>query len=90
VASGAGFSAVLFDAKRIGTLYAAANFGGVMVSRDGGEHWSSMSRGLPPGEVVAIALDASGDLLHAAMYGGGVFELDLGKSQPGPRLIPFR
>jgi photosystem II stability/assembly factor-like uncharacterized protein len=84
-----GISAVLFDPKRAKTLYAAADFRGVLVSRDGGEHWSDLSRGLPPAEVPSLALDASADLLHAATYGGGVFELDL-RSERTPRLLPFR
>ena len=47
--------------------------GGVFQSNDGGANWTSLGNPLPGATVMALAL--SGSVLHAGLYGAGVWEL---------------
>lgn len=74
---------LLIDPRDSAVMYAAPRAGGVLRSSDGGVHWSFFNEGLSNLFVLALQF-APGDpaTLHAATYGGGVFNLTLVSSPP--------
>ena len=83
VASLASVLTFFADPTDAGALYAGAEplvpggTGGVFRSTDGGVTWTPVGTGLEAESVRAIGLDASGDLLYAALYGDSVATLSL-------------
>ena len=51
---------------------------GVFWSTDGGDRWRHFAH-LPPRTFDALAVDGSAGLLYAGAYGGGIYELELGR-----------
>jgi photosystem II stability/assembly factor-like uncharacterized protein len=81
VAASASVQALMFDPSSPSILYAGASpavafelggTGGVFVSRDGGQTWEAVGDGLSAASVTSLTLDASGEALHAGIFGGGV------------------
>lgn len=70
------------DPVRPGRLYCAA--GGVFRTLDGAQTWQPLSSGFGSIPVSELVISPDGRRLHAGTMGGGVFELDLGISDPCP------
>lgn len=69
--------AVALDPRHTKTLYAGTDRG-VFKSTDGGRSWRGFDH-LPLRSFDALAVDSSAGLLYAGAYGGGIFELRLGR-----------
>jgi photosystem II stability/assembly factor-like uncharacterized protein len=83
IASNNGFThrsvrALLVDRKDANVMYAGMvndkEFGGVFTSKDGGQHWSQMSKGLNGYDVFGLAQDSQNNLV--AGTNGGLFRLN--------------
>ncbi|MGE5278105.1 MAG: WD40/YVTN/BNR-like repeat-containing protein [Acidobacteriota bacterium] len=81
VAPSASVQALLFDPTNSSILYAGASpavafelggTGGVFASADGGQTWQPVGNGMSAASVTSLAIDASGAVLHAGIFGGGV------------------
>jgi photosystem II stability/assembly factor-like uncharacterized protein len=79
---GAYIRAIVIDPQNPVTLYAAADFAGVVKSSDGGAHWGSVNSGLTRPYVNVLAIDptASGTLYAGIDYGGVFKTTDGGAS----------
>jgi len=70
--------ALLADRKDANVMYAGMvndkEFGGVFTSKDGGQHWSQMSKGLNGCDVFALAQDSQSNLV--AGTNGGLFRVN--------------
>lgn len=73
-------SAIAIDPSRPADVYVGTAFSGALVSRDGGNSWQWLSRGLPGTEIASILPDPTHGIVHAATLGRGVWELP---SPPG-------
>ena len=70
-----GTDSLLVDPRRPGVLYAGGLLDGVSRSTNGGRTWKAFNRGLSKNNsVVSLAADATGRVLYAGTYGGGVFD----------------
>jgi photosystem II stability/assembly factor-like uncharacterized protein len=74
-------NAIAVDLSSPNTLYIGTDIG-VFRTTDSGLHWSDFGTGLPNVVISDLALNATGDLLRAATYGYGIFELHLGSTCP--------
>jgi len=72
--------ALVVDPASPATVYAGTSTG-VYRSIDGGSSWQFFGNGLGDVGVNALALDATGRLLHAATAGGGVFERSIASNR---------
>jgi photosystem II stability/assembly factor-like uncharacterized protein len=77
---GSWVTSLLVDSLTPDTVYAGTNQG-VFRSTDGGAHWAPLAI-LPSMDVRAVALDAPGQVLHAATA-AGVYETSLSAAAPG-------
>ncbi len=66
------FSMVV-DPTNTQTIYTSSTQGKVYASRDGGNTWSEAANGLALGNVIAMAIDPSSDILYAAVDLNAVF-----------------
>jgi photosystem II stability/assembly factor-like uncharacterized protein len=64
------------DRAHSGRLFAGTQSNGVFVSLDGGASWNAMNAGLTNLAVYVLAVDPTGNLLHAGT-GGGVFDIQI-------------
>jgi hypothetical protein len=62
------------DPRNRAKIYAATR-DGVLLTVDGGAHWSDVSDGLPVPVVYALAFDPAEGSLYAATKGGGIQRL---------------
>ncbi len=75
-------SSIALDSRtRPATLY-VGNYNGVYVSQDLGAHWSRVGSGLPNAIVSGIKLNTNLNILAAATYGRGVWEIPLSQAVP--------
>lgn len=74
-------NAIVVDPAGPNTLYVGTDVG-VFRTTNGGTSWADFGRGLPNLVISDLALNAAGDILRAATYGYGMFELHLGTSCP--------
>jgi photosystem II stability/assembly factor-like uncharacterized protein len=65
---------VIFDPARKPAIYVASDIG-VFRSRDGGQHWKLLSKGLPFVTVFGLERNASTGQIVASTHGRGMFEL---------------
>jgi photosystem II stability/assembly factor-like uncharacterized protein len=68
-----GVSSVVVDPVRPNVLYAGTYGEGVFMSPDGGTNWNSLNDGLTDFNINALAIDSTGNLLHAGTQ-TGVFD----------------
>ena len=74
--------ALAIDPGSPNTIYAGTidGGGGVFKSTNGGANWNQFNTGLTNTSVLALAIDQSGQFLHAGTGGGGVFDYSYGSS----------
>jgi photosystem II stability/assembly factor-like uncharacterized protein len=70
-------NAIVVDPSRPDNLYIATDIG-VYYTTHGGLSWDRLGVGLPHIVVSDLAINSAGDLLRAATYGNGMYELHLG------------
>ncbi|MGI8824241.1 MAG: WD40/YVTN/BNR-like repeat-containing protein [Chloroflexota bacterium] len=58
-----------------GHLYAAADYGGIFVSKDGGHTWRRMDRGLPSAPIYQMEYTTRGHALFVATHGRGIWKV---------------
>ncbi len=68
---------LLFDPIRENVVYATTAQDGIVYSMDRGESWGSFGLSWAAGKIGDIALDPDGSTLYAAVYGDGVYRLNL-------------
>jgi hypothetical protein len=71
--------AIVFSSTAPGTLYIGTD-AGVFRSLDSGDHWTAFNDGLTNLDVTSLAIDPTGQFLHAGTNGGGVFDIELAPS----------
>lgn len=74
--SGVSVRCLLVDPVRPRTVYAGTSDSGVFRSMDGGSSWFPWNSGLHALRINALAISATGDILHVASHGGGVLEFE--------------
>ncbi len=74
-------NAIAVDLTSPNTLYIGTDIG-VFRTTDGGLSWSDYGAGLPNVVISDLALNSTGDVLRAATYGYGMFELRLASVCP--------
>lgn len=65
---------VVFDSTTPATVYVSSRNYGVYRSTDGGQTWASYNTGLPSNAVQRLTM--VGTIVHAGMFGGGVYSRD--------------
>jgi photosystem II stability/assembly factor-like uncharacterized protein len=71
---------IVIDPGDPSTLYAGTMFagdGGVFVSHDAANHWTSMSQGLTVRNIVGMAIDQTGSKLYVGTCSGGVLDFEI-------------
>ena len=76
VPPGEGASCLAVDPLKSGLLYAGTSGAGVFKSADKGKTWTPLNSGLTNLDIHALALDLTGNFLHAAT-GAGVFDYQI-------------
>jgi photosystem II stability/assembly factor-like uncharacterized protein len=77
------YSDIAIDTNNSQHVFVSAQ-GAVWASLDGGGCWTNMSDGLPHGVyVTALSINALSSQIAAAVFGRGVYLLDLGDLPPG-------
>lgn len=84
-----GAATVAVDRMDPAKIY-VGGYGGVSMSADGGTSWTLINAGLVVPHVTALVIDRTGDVLHAATDGGGVFDLELSIGTPAISVTPER
>ncbi|MBM3152819.1 MAG: hypothetical protein FJZ96_11580 [Chloroflexi bacterium] len=68
-------SAIVVDPNNPQVIYAGTLNGGVYLSLDGGQTWTSLNDGLLTRAVRGLALSRDGSVLYMTSEGAGVFRL---------------
>lgn len=74
--AGISVRAIAFSPNSPATIFLGTD-GGVFRTADSGDHWTALNDGLTTLDVTSLAIDSTGQFLHAGTNGGGVFDIEL-------------